>query len=393
MNWQNIWIKLMPTKPFKKLGDDYENVAHFMIKNQPVGFLWADSSLCIQYISDELGQFLPGRNIQIGKKITKHFPEVIGLEPYIRELLAWKRDPITLENINLEMENGDLHYISLILYAGKQGDKMGLFLVVKDTTESGKIIQELNQSRNELRLLKQELEKTNQALSTTNQVQGMNIVKAAEEISRLYSLSQVEIEERKRIEQELRAAYDETLKGWSLALSLRDVNTDKHSIRVVETTIKMARRMGIPEEELVHIRRGAILHDIGKMGVPDSILLKSAPLTDEEWEKMKLHPVFAYKMLSNIPFLKPAIDIPYNHHERWDGEGYPRGLAGEDIPLAARIFTIIDNFDALTSDRVYRAALDMDDVLEYIKEQAGYKFEPRIVDIFLDLIAEEREQD
>ncbi len=380
----------MPTKPFKKLGEDYENVAHFLIKNQPVGFLWADSSLHIQYISEELAEFLPDRNIEIGKKLTNHFPEIVGLEPYIRELLAWKREPITLENINLELEDNELRYISMILYAGKQGEKMGLFLVVKDTTESGKIVQELNQSRNELRLLKKQLEETNAILSVTNDVQGLNIVKAAEEISRLYRLSQAELVERKRVEQELRTAYDETLKGWSLALGLRDANTDKHSMRVVNTTIKLARRIGIPEEELVYIRRGAILHDIGKMGIPDSILLKASSLTEEEWEIMKLHPTLAYEMLSNIPFLKPSVDIPYNHHERWDGKGYPRGLAGEDIPLAARIFTIIDTFDALTSDRVYRPAWSMEKVLAHIKEQAGTKFEPRIVSIFLELIAEEQ---
>ena len=346
----------MTTKPFSKSDIGYENVAHFMIKNQPIGFLWTDSSLYIQYISSELQNFIPDRNIQIGQFLTTHFPEVLGLEIYIQEILTWKREPITLENINLEMEGGELRYISLILYAGKRDERTGLYVVVKDTTASGKVTQELNQSRNELLLLRSQLELTNTTLSKINKAQGMDIVSAAQEVSKLYELSKTEILERKRIEQELRTAYDETLKGWSLALNLRDANTDKHSHRVVEMTVKLASKVGIAEDELIHIRRGAILHDIGKMGIPDNILLKPGPLTDDEWEIMKLHPTFAYEMISNIPFLKPSVDIPYNHHERWDGEGYPRGLAKNEIPLSARIFSIIDFFDALTSDRVYRPA-------------------------------------
>ena len=379
----------MTTQPFKELGTDCQNVAHFMIKNQPIGFLWADPSLHIRYISSELQNFLPDRNIQIGEYLTVHFPEIIGLEKYIQEIMIWKREPITLENINLELEDGKLRYISLILYAGKKEDRMGLFIVVKDTTESGKIIQELNQSRNELRLLRKQLELTNKTLSEINKTQGMDILASAQEVSRLYELSRDELAERKRIEEELRTAYDETLKGWSLALNLRDANTDKHSQRVVDMTVKLARKVGIPEKELIHIRRGAILHDIGKMGIPDNILLKPSPLTDEEWKIMRQHPVFAYEMLSDIPFLKPSVDIPYNHHERWDGSGYPRGLEKEEIPISARVFSIIDILDALTSDRVYRPAWKTEDAIVYIKNQAGTRFDPKIVRVFLDMIEEE----
>ena len=378
----------MTTKPFKKLGTDYQNVAHFMIKNQPVGFLWADPSLRIQYIAPELQDFLPDRNPQAGEFLTAHFPEIIGLELYIQEILIWQREPITLENINLELENGEVRYISLILYAGKKDGRMGLFIVVRDTTEAGKIIQELNQSRNELRLLKAKLELTNTTLAKINKTQGMDIVAAAEEVSKLYNISKDELVEKKRIEQELRTAYDETLKGWSLALNLRDANTDKHSQRVVDLTVQLARKVGLPEEELVHIRRGAILHDIGKMGIPDAVLLKPGPLTKEEWEIMKQHPTFANEMLSCIPFLRPSVDIPYNHHERWDGKGYPRGLKEYEIPIAARIFSIIDIFDALTSDRVYRAAWKSEDVLIYIQSQSGSRFDPKIVLVFLGMIAE-----
>jgi HD-GYP domain-containing protein (c-di-GMP phosphodiesterase class II) len=144
--------------------------------------------------------------------------------------------------------------------------------------------------------------------------------------------------------------------------------------------------MGISEEKLVHIRRGALLHDIGKIGIPDSILLKPGKLTKKEWEIMKQHPVFAYKMLSRITYLEPALDIPYCHHEKWDGTGYPRGLKGEQIPLAARIFAIIDVWDALRSDRPYRNAWQEDEIREYIRAQSGSHFDPNVVDAFFKII-------
>ena len=141
--------------------------------------------------------------------------------------------------------------------------------------------------------------------------------------------------------------------------------------------------MGLDELALVHLRRGSILHDIGKMGIPDAILLKPGPLTDQEWMTMKLHPVYAYELLSPIAFLHPALDIPYCHHEKWDGSGYPRGLEGEEIPLAARIFAVADVYDALRSDRPYRAAWSEERTLEYIRSQAGTHFDPTVVDEFL----------
>jgi HD-GYP domain-containing protein (c-di-GMP phosphodiesterase class II) len=144
--------------------------------------------------------------------------------------------------------------------------------------------------------------------------------------------------------------------------------------------------MGVKEEEIVHIRRGALLHDIGKMGVPDEILHKPGPLTPEEWVIMKKHPVFAYEMISSIEYLKPALDIPYCHHEKWDGSGYPRGLVGEKIPIAGRIFAVIDVWDALSSDRPYRKAWSKEKVLAYIKEQSGTHFDPEIVKIFLEVV-------
>jgi PAS domain S-box-containing protein len=185
---------------------------------------------------------------------------------------------------------------------------------------------------------------------------------------------------------ELLLSYDTTIEGWSAALDLRDNETEGHTLRVTELTLDVARVMGIREEELIHIRRGALLHDIGKMGIPDNILLKPGPLTDEEWVIMKKHPVYAYNLLYPIAYLRPALDIPYCHHEKWDGTGYPRGLKGEMIPLSARIFAVIDVWDALLSDRPYRKAWPKQKVLEHIKAGSGSHFDPRILELFIKIV-------
>ena len=190
---------------------------------------------------------------------------------------------------------------------------------------------------------------------------------------------------------ELIQAYDATLEGWAYALELRDRETEGHSRRVTELTVRIAKEMGIKDEDLVHIRRGALLHDIGKLGVPDEILLKPGKLTEEEWEIMKKHPVYAYQMLSKIEYLRPALDIPYCHHEKWGGSGYPRGLKGEEIPLSARIFAVVDVFDALTSDRPYRKAWSREETIRYIQERNGKDFDPKVVDAFLSVINKTQE--
>lgn len=184
---------------------------------------------------------------------------------------------------------------------------------------------------------------------------------------------------------ELTEAYDHTIEGWAYALDLRDEETVGHSKRVTDMTVQLARHLGVAEADIVHIQRGALLHDIGKMGVPDNILLKPGKLTDEEFAQMKKHPEYAREMLYPIEFLRPALDIPYSHHERWDGGGYPEGLTGYDIPFAARIFSVIDVYDALVSDRPYRDAWEQSEALRYIYEQRGKHFDPEVVDAFLQL--------
>ncbi len=186
-------------------------------------------------------------------------------------------------------------------------------------------------------------------------------------------------------------AYDATIAGWSRALDLRDKETEGHTERVTKVTLELARAMGVPNEQLVHIWRGSMLHDIGKLGVPDNILLKPGKLTEEEWELMRKHPQFAYEMLKPIQYLHDALNIPYYHHEKWDGSGYPHGLKGETIPLEARIFSIVDVWDALSNDRPYRPAWPREQVLQYIKEQSGKHFDPQVVESFL--IVEARQQE
>ena len=193
-------------------------------------------------------------------------------------------------------------------------------------------------------------------------------------------------EDLQRSHSALALAYDATLEGWAHALDLRDATTERHSERVTEMTVRLARALGMTEEEIVHVRRGALLHDIGKIGIPDEILRKPGPLTPEEWETMRRHPRLAFEMLQPIAYLRPALDIPYAHHEHWDGTGYPRGLKGEQIPLAARIFALADVWDALhAADRPYRASLSREDACARIRALAGTQLDPAVVEAFLRL--------
>ncbi|HNO94737.1 MAG TPA: HD domain-containing phosphohydrolase [Anaerolineales bacterium] len=192
--------------------------------------------------------------------------------------------------------------------------------------------------------------------------------------------------ELKDANKELSEAYEETLKGWSRALNLRDKETDHHTQRVVELSVQLAERMGVRGEHLIQFERGAILHDIGKMGIPNEILLKPGKLSEEEWLVMRKHPLYAQMLIAPITYLEPAIAIPLYHHERWDGSGYPFGLHGTEIPLEARVFAIIDVWDALRSDRPYRKALSDQEALSYIEAQSGKQFDPEVVRVFNEML-------
>jgi PAS domain S-box-containing protein len=193
-------------------------------------------------------------------------------------------------------------------------------------------------------------------------------------------------EDLQRLNRELVIAYDATLEGWGRALELRDEETEGHTERVTELTLRLARAMGVSETDLVHIRRGSFLHDIGKIGIPDRVLFNTEALTEEEREVMRLHPVYAFRILQPIRFLRPALDIPYCHHEHWDGSGYPRGLKGEQIPLAARIFSVVDVWDALTSNRRYHPGWSKEEAREHVRAGAGTQFDPAAVEAFLRLV-------
>jgi PAS domain S-box-containing protein len=208
-----------------------------------------------------------------------------------------------------------------------------------------------------------------------------------------------DITERKRAEeaiqiahQNLQEAYDRTIEGWVRALDLRDRETEGHTQRVTEMTVKVARALGLPESEIIHVKRGALLHDIGKIAIPDEIIKKTSPLNEREWNIMRKHPEYAYELISPIAYLEPALAIPYCHHERWDGSGYPHGLKGEEIPLTARLFAIIDVWDALTSARPYHTPNTPEDTIAFLKKEAGRLFDPHLVELFLHVLKQEKNQ-
>ncbi len=228
-------------------------------------------------------------------------------------------------------------------------------------------------------------------LATTNQVHNFT----PDEINLAYILSyQVSLaianaklyQETYQSLQTVNRAYTETLEGWSFMLDLRDHATDAHTHRSVDLTLLLAEKLGIPSSKMENIRRGALLHDIGKMGIPDTILLKKGKLTDAEFEIMKTHPEKAFQVLSQIDYLSEALEIPYCHHEKWDGTGYPRQLKDKEIPIAALIFAVVDVYDALTTDRPYRKAWAKQDAIAYIQNQSGKHFCPEVVTAFMGII-------
>ncbi|MBN2500155.1 MAG: PAS domain S-box protein [Anaerolineales bacterium] len=292
-----------------------------------------------------ISQAVTGKTLPVGKGISGLVVET--KEPYVCNDLA--NDPVNVRLVDVPMSTAG---IAMPMIA--EGEIIGVLWVHKEHAFS---------------------------------VNDVNILTIISEISANALHRTALFENLENSHQELATAYDTTLEGWAKALELRDKETEGHSRNVTELTLQLAKKLGLDREALLHIRRGALLHDIGKMGISDAILLKPGPLNDAEWDIMRQHPVYAYELLSPIPFLEKALDIPYCHHENWDGSGYPRGLKGEEIPLAARIFTLIDYWDALNSDRPYRNAWSKQKILDYIEENKGSIFDPNIATEFLDMIA------
>ena len=305
-----------------------------------------------------------------GRRLSRALAEFVGTEETLASMLAGQETNFHLERVHREQTDGSTGYLTFhVRPLDENNPGIGLLLIIQDETHSGQIEHHLLQSRNELHLIRQELERINTSLDQ----------RVAERTEELEAAKQ-EIEKQLH---SIQIAHDSTIWGWSYALELRDKETTGHTRRVTEMTINLARLANIEESEIEHIRRGALLHDIGKMAIPDRILHKREKLTDEEWQILRKHPDYAYEMLSSIEYLRPALVIPYCHHEKWDGTGYPRGLEGEKIPLAARLFSVVDVWDALHSDRSYREGWPEPKIQKYLQEQSGKYFDPEIVELFL----------
>ncbi len=286
--------------------------------------------------------------------------------------------PVIIPDVNLEKRlktyttDHDVKLTSLLIVPMLMGEEaLGSIAVYSQSPRQW--------SEDEIRLLSLLANQTAIAIENTRLFESEHTARERAETLHMQTIQQA---------QDLTLAYDTTIEGWSRALDLRDKETEEHTLRVTNLTLQLAQAFGVSDTELKHIRRGALLHDIGKMGIPDTILRKSGALSDEEWAMMRQHPQLAYEMLSPIAYLLPALDIPYCHHEKWDGTGYPRRLKGDEIPLAARIFAVVDVFDALTSDRPYRPAWTTREAVEHIHEQAGIHFDPQVVNAFLRLIGD-----
>jgi putative nucleotidyltransferase with HDIG domain len=341
-----------------------DEVSLFILNKQKIEYAQYNAAFRLIDFSLGLPSFLASERIfQKDAFITDTFIELLGYEQYLIEVREGKKPPLQLDWINQislavspEIKDADqtVTYFNLQVYPFKSG----LLVVVRDISHESYIEQSVYNRRNELDILTRNL-----------------------------------IEDLKEANLELNRAYQTTLEGWAKALELRDTETKGHSMRVVHLTQKLARTMGIEESKIVFYSYGALLHDIGKMGIPDRILLKPGPLNDSEWNIMKQHPVIAENLLSSIEFLGKSLDIIAFHHEKWNGKGYPYGLKGEEIPLPARIFSVVDVYDALTSDRPYRLAWAKNDVLQYIQEHSGIDFDPWVVEAFLSMISNQDFED
>jgi len=310
--------------------------------------------------------------IKLNIRDVSHPEDVDENIKMLAEYKAGVRESFSIEKRMLR-KNGEVFWASLIstLVRDEFGKQVFTIGMLEDITNRKLAEEKEIIAQQELQDLLSQADQSRQALLSLIEDQ---------------KLAEIEL---KRVTSDLIIAYDSTLEGWSHALELREQETAGHSRRVVELTLNVAKQLGVSDEDLIQIERGALLHDIGKMGIPDSILLKPGPLTEEEWVVMKQHPIYAYNLLSKIDYLKPALDIPYSHHERWDGSGYPQGLTGKDIPFAARIFAVIDIWDALSSDRPYRLAWKRENILAYIRDLSGKQLDPEIVDVFLKIVESE----
>jgi len=231
--------------------------------------------------------------------------------------------------------------------------------------------------------VKQQLEEYNEVLNTKLQDAQQVISYKEEQLALLRAAQELQ---QSSIESEVASGVTVTLEGWARSVELRSGDAEGHTQRLADMTVQLAKIMGVSEDEIINIKRGAVLHDVGKITIPDKILQKAGKLTDNEWVVFKQHPESAYNLLYPIEYLRPALNIPYCHHERWDGTGYPRGLKGEEIPFAARIFTVVDVWDSLRSDRIYRSGWPKEKVIQFIREQAGKGFDPKVVNAFVKLV-------
>jgi len=333
-----------------------ENLYLTILQTQKIQYVEYDSEFNLKQYSPGLSSFFsPDRVLETGAYITDTFIELLGYESYLTEIRDGKAQPLYLDWINQSplsisdpvADNKQLvEYFNLQVYPFHSG----LLVILRDITRESRIEQAVFNRQNELDLLSRKL-----------------------------------IDDLKQANKELNHAYQTTLEGWSKTLEMRDVETKGHSVRVVELTRRLAMKMGIEPDDIAFYCYGALLHDIGKVGIPDYILLKPGPLNEEEWTIMKQHPLFAKELLANIKYLSKATCIPIYHHEMWNGKGYPYGLIGKEIPLPARVFSVVDVYDALSSSRPYRPAWMQEDVLSYIANQSGINFDPDVVECFLAL--------